>query len=74
MLYFDMFDLGMEIMLNYITSLFVIVSYFSVRHSYVISFFLHLRFLMTLELRYILVRSNYVPKLRYKTIKWRKNT
>ena len=29
---------------------------------------LQLRFLMTLELRYILVRPNYVLKLRYKMV------
>ena len=57
---------------------------FLLRHNYVIFCSLWLRFLMTLELRYILVRSNYLLKLRYKMVifqlrlfvskKWWKNT
>ena len=47
---------------------FVIVMYFLLRHNYVIHLFDVLMFFMRLELRYILVRSNYVRKLRYKMV------
>ena len=78
-LYFDTFELRTEIPLqlrfvfvrhrdickyrhNYVSFLFVIVT--------ITQFFcsMYLRFLMTLELHYILGRSNYVRKLRYKVV------
>ena len=53
-------------------------------HNYVIYLFDVVTFLMTLELRYVLVRSNYILKLRYKMVifelrlfvtkKWQKHT
>ena len=53
---------------NDVLFLFVIVTYFLLRHDYFTYLFDELRFLMTLELRFILVRSNYVQKLRYKMV------
>ena len=41
---------------------------FLLRHNHVIYLFVVVTFLMTLELCYILVRSNYVLKLRYKMV------
>ena len=43
---------------NYVLFLFVIVKYFSLRHNYLIYLFDVITFFVTLELRYILVRSN----------------
>ena len=43
----------------------IIVTYFSLRHNYIISLFDVVTFLMTLEIRYILVRPNYVWKQCY---------
>ena len=61
--------IGMEItfQLRFVIT-FVIVMYFLLRHNYVIYLFDVLMFFMRLELRYILVRSNYVRKLRYKMV------
>ena len=41
---------------------------FLLRHNYVIYLFVVVTFLMTLEIRYILVCSNYVLKLRFKLV------
>ena len=67
-LYFGTFELRMEITLQLC---FVLAHHFDVfllRHNYVINLFVVVTSLMTLELRYILVRSNYVLKLRYKMV------
>ena len=67
-LYFGTFELRMEITLQLC---FVLAHHFDVfllRHNYVINLFVVVTSLMTLELRYILVRSNYVLKLRFKLV------
>ena len=48
--------------------LLVIVKYFSLRPNYVIYLFDAVMFLISLELRYILVRLNYVQKLNCKIV------
>ena len=48
--------------------MFVTVKYFLLRHSYVIYLYDVATFFCEIELRYILVRSNYVGKLRYKKV------
>ena len=66
MFYFGMFELGMEITLQL---RYVFARHCDVvllRHKYVINLFVIVTFLMTLELRNILVCSNYVLKLCYK--------
>ena len=47
---------------NYVLFLFVIVKYFLLHRNYVIYLFHVVTFFVTLELRYILVCSNYVWK------------
>ena len=67
-LYFGTFELRMEIMLQLC---FVLAHHFDVfllRHNYVIYLLVVVASLMTLELRYVLVRSNYVLKLRFKLV------
>ena len=56
--YFGTFELRMEITLQLRFVLFVIVKFFLLRLNYVICLFDVIMFFMTLELRYILVRSN----------------
>ena len=70
-LYFDLFELRMEITLQLC---FVFPRHCDVlllRYNYVVYLFVVVTFfadVITLELRYILVRSNYVLKLRYKMV------
>ena len=50
---------------NYVSFLFVIVTYFLLRLNYVICLLGVFTFSDDVRIRYILVRSNYVRKLRY---------
>ena len=66
--YFGTFELGMEITLQL---RYVFARHCDVvllRHNYVINLFVVVTFLMTLQLRNILVRLNYVLKLCYKIV------
>ena len=67
-LYFCTFELRMEITLNYVSFFLVLVTYFLLRQNYVIYLLVVVTFFDKLELRYILVSSNYVLKLRYKMV------
>ena len=62
------FSLRMEITLQLRFFLFVIVTYFLLCCSYFIYLFDVVTFFMTLELRFILVRSNYIWKQRYNNV------
>ena len=60
--YFDMFELRMEITLQLCFVFARDCDVFLLRHNYIIYLFGVVMFLITLELRYILVRLNYVWK------------
>ena len=65
-LYFGAFELRMEITIQLRFDF--ALRYFLSYHNYVIYLFDVVTFLMSSELCYILVRSNYVRKLRYKMV------
>ena len=70
-LYFGALELCMEITLQLRFGLSCHCDVFLLRHNYVIYLFVILTFFMTLELRYVLVRLNYILKLRHKTVIFR---
>ena len=67
-LYFGTFELSMEITLQLYFVFAWHCEVFLLRHNYVIYLFVFVTFFEDVKLRYILVRSNFVLKLRFKMV------
>ena len=67
-LYFGTFELSIEITLQLYFVFAWHCEVFLLRHNYVIYLFVFVTFFEDVKLRYILVRSNFVLKLRFKMV------